>query len=157
MNWNKWLEKWGMSSLKIKAPFLEMAWEPTEPDKNAAWQLYIELLTRITTQSLLENSGDEKTALASVHSLFPTTRGIIKDNGRECIEFTKLAVVILNQKVRPFTSKWHNICVNKEFKDASVNREFREELGVLQSHLTIYTKMLADMAGVEDLTELEQA
>lgn len=154
MNWNKWLEEWGMSSLKIKSPFLEMEWKPTEPDKNAAWQLYIELLTRTTTQSLLENSGDEKTALTSIHSLFPTTREIIKYNGRECIEFTKLAVIILNQKVRPFTSKWHKTFVNNGVKGASINKEFREELVVLQADLTVYTKMLADMAGVEDLTEM---
>jgi len=155
MKWNKWLEKWGMTSLKIKAPFLEMEWAPTEPDKNAAWQLYIEFLTRITTQRLFENSGDEKIALDSIHSIFPTTRGIIKENGRECIEFTKLAVVILNQKIRPFTSKWHRISVDRGFSEVATNKEFRKELVALQNDLTIYTKMLADMAGVEDLTELD--
>jgi len=33
---------------------------------------------------------------------------------------------------------------------------FRNELEELQKVLRIYTKMLADMAGVEDLTELEK-
>ena len=97
MKWNKWLENWDMTSLKIKAPFLEMDWKPSEPDKKAAWELYIELLTRITTQPIGENDGDEKAALESVYSLFPTTRSIIKENGRDCIEFTKLAIVVLNQ------------------------------------------------------------
>ena len=50
MKWAKWLENWDMTSLKISAPFLEMEWNPAEPDKDAAWELYIELLTRITTQ-----------------------------------------------------------------------------------------------------------
>ena len=80
-----------------------MEWNPSEPDKVAAWELYIELLTRITTQPLGIDDGDEKTALESVYSLFPTTRSIIKQNGRDCIEFTKLAVVVLNRKIRPFT------------------------------------------------------
>jgi len=106
MKWKKWLENWDMTSLKIKAGFLEMEWNPSEPDKNAAWELYIELLTRITTQKLDITYGDEDTALASVFSLFGTTRQIIKNNGRECIEFTKIAVIILNQKIRPFTAKW---------------------------------------------------
>lgn len=33
--------------------------------------------------------------------------------------------------------------------------EFRAELGELQKNLCKYTKMLAEMAEVEDLTELE--
>ena len=45
------LEKWGMKSLKITPPFLQMEWTPKAADKDAAWALYIELLTRITTQS----------------------------------------------------------------------------------------------------------
>lgn len=155
MKWRKWLENWDMTSLKIKAPFLEMEWNPSEPDKTAAWDLYIELLTRITTQNLAASDGDEQTALNSIYSLFPTTRGIIKENGRECIEFTKLAVVVLNQKVRPFTAKWHRLSIEQGFSDPDQCARFREELKELQEVLRIYTKMLADMAGVEDLTELE--
>ena len=155
MKWGKWLENWDMTSLKIKAPFLEMDWNPAEPDRDAAWELYIELLTRITTQPLRDEHGDEKTALDSVFSLFSITRTIIKSHGRDCMEFTKLAVVVLNQIIRPFTAKWHEISINKGFDDEKVCREFRSELGELQKYLLIYTKMLADMAGVEDLSELE--
>lgn len=39
MQWKEWLEKWSMTSLKIKSPFLDMNWEPKDPDKNAAWAL----------------------------------------------------------------------------------------------------------------------
>ncbi len=155
MKWNKWLENWNMTSLKIKAPFLEMEWNPSEPDKKAAWELYIELLTRITTQPLGENDGDEKAALESVYSLFPTTRSIIKENGRDCIEFTKLAIVVLNQKVRPFTAKWHRASLAHGLDSPELRKQFREELREVQSLLRIYTGMLAQMAGVEDLTRLE--
>ena len=155
MKWHQWLENWDMTSLRISAPFLEMEWSPSEPDRSAAWELYIELLTRITTQSLGDQEGDDKTALDSVYSLFPTTRAIIKDNGRDCIEFTKLAIVVLNQKVRPFTAKWHRLSLEKGFGDAGVRRQFREELRQLQAVLKTYAGMLADMAGVEDLTSLE--
>lgn len=155
MKWNKWLENWDMTSLKIKAPFLEMEWNPSEPDKKAAWELYIELLTRITTQPLGENDGDEKAALESVYSLFPTTRSIIKENGRDCIEFTKLAIVVLNQKVRPFTAKWHRAWLAHGLDSPELRKQFREELLEVQAVLRIYTGMLAQMAGVEDLTRLE--
>jgi hypothetical protein len=155
MKWNKWLENWDMTSLKITTPFLEMEWNPSEPDKVAAWELYIELLTRITTQDLSTKEGDEKTALDSIYSLFPTTRLIIKNNGRDCIEFTKLAVVVLNQKVRPFTAKWHRISITNGFADPEVCAQFRTELRELQKILRTYTSMMAEMAGVEDLTKLE--
>ena len=155
MKWKKWLENWDMSSLKIKSAFLEMEWKPQDEDKTAAWEIYIELLTRVTTQPLEETHGDEKTALKSVFSIFPITRQVIKENGKGCIEFTKIAVVILNQIVRPFTAKWHKLSVEGAFNKPEKCREFRGELTQLQSTLKKYTKMLADMADVEDLTEFE--
>lgn len=156
MKWKKWLENWNMTSLKITTPFLEMEWNPSEPDRDAAWELYIELLTRITTQALNNEDGDEKTALDSIYSLFGLTRSIIKSYGRDCIEFTKIAVVVLNQIIRPFTAKWHRVLCETGFKDDDICKKFCEELKELQRLLRIYSKMLADMAGVEDLTELEQ-
>ncbi len=156
MKWRKWLENWDMTSLKISAPFLEMEWNPSEPDKDAAWELYVELLTRITTQPLPNEDGDEETALQSVYSLFGLTRSIIKSHGRDCREFTKIAIVVLNQIIRPFTAKWHKVSVAGQFNNPDICKEFRDDLNVLQEKLRIYTKMLSDMAGVEDLTALEE-
>jgi len=155
MKWCEWLEKWNMVSLRMKSPFLEAEWKPEDKDKDAAWELYIELLTRITTQRLPDEYGDERTALESVYRLFDLTREIIKAHGRECIEFTKIAIVILNQKVRPFTAKWHKIMVGDGLNGETIRKEFRCDLEELRSLLKIYSKMLADMAGVEDLTDLD--
>lgn len=155
MKWGKWLEQWDMTSLKIKTPFLDMEWKPQDEDKNAAWDLYIELLTRITTQPLLKEEGDELTALESIHSLFPITREVIKNNGRHCIEFTKIAIVVLNQIIRPFTAKWHKLSLQGAFELPDKCNCFRNELSELQEDLKVYTKMLANMADVEDLTEFE--
>ncbi len=155
MKWEKWLENWDMTSLKIKTPFLDMEWKPQDEDKSAAWELYIELLTRITTQPLASEDGNEETALKSVFALFEITRSIIKHHGRHCIEFTKIAVVVLNQIIRPFTAKWHKLSIKGAFKDSDKCEEFRNELADLQEKLRIYARMLADMAGVEDLTDLE--
>jgi hypothetical protein len=155
MKWRKWLENWEMTSLKINVGFLDMEWSPKDEDKAAAWELYVELLTRITTQSLDIAHGDEKTALDSVYSLFPITRQVLKNNTRNCTEFAKIAIVVLNQVIRPFTAKWHRLSLQGAFNDANKSKEFRNELAVLQAILRQYTKMLADMAGVEDLTTLE--
>jgi hypothetical protein len=155
MKWRKWLENWDMTKLKVKTPFLDMDWEPKEPDKAAAWEMYIELLTRITTQPLKLEDGDEKTALDSVYSIFGTTRQVLKNNSRDCIEFAKIAILILNQIVRPFTAKWHRLSLKGAFEIQKECLKFRKELKELQDDLIKYTKMLADMAGVEDLTKLE--
>jgi len=156
MKLREWLDAWSMTSLKINAHFLEMEWKPSDYDKNAAWELYIELLTRIATQHLEPEHGDEQTALESVHSLFGLTREVIKRQGPHCIEFTKIAIVILNQVIRPFTAKWHRLSVQRAFDDPGQCKSFRQELSQLQNELRKYTKMLSDMAGVEDLTELEE-
>lgn len=58
--------------------------------------------------------------------------------------------------IRPFTAKWHRLSLQGAFNDAFKCREFRQELAVLQAILRNYTRMLADMAGVEDLTTLEE-
>ena len=155
MKWSKWLENWGMTSLKINLKFLEAQWQPQEKDRDAAWELYIEMLTRIATQPLAADEGNEKAALDSVYALFPLTREIIKRHGRDCFEFTKLAVVVLNQVIRPFTAKWHQRSLADAFGDPAQREEFRQELVALQEPLRKYTRMLADMAGVEDLTQLE--
>ena len=124
-------------------------------DKDAAWELYVEMLTRITTQALPSKKGDEQTALDSVYSLFPTTRKILRQRGRKTIAFTKVAVPVLNQIVRPFTAKWHKKSLAGAFKDKTKRKEFRDELKKLQGRLQNYNRMLAEIAGVEDLTDLE--
>lgn len=148
------LEKWDLTALKIKAPFLEADWEPRDQDKAAAWDLYVELITRVATQRLDPEEGDEVSALKSMHELFSLTRSTIKHHGRQCINFTRIAVVVLNQRVRPFSSKWHRRMVAGALDDAE-RTAFREELNQLQTDLRNYTHLLADLAGVEDLTDLE--
>ena len=112
------------------------------------------MLTRIVTQPLPAQHGDEKTALDSVFSLFGITREILRRKGRECTEFTKISVVVLNQVVRPFTAKWHKLVLSGAFSEEAARQEFREELNVLQIVLRKYTKALADIAQVEDLTAI---
>jgi len=150
------LERWGLTGLRIKLGFLEGEFAPQDADRSAAWELYIELLTRITTQYLSPDDGAEKAALNSVYSLFPLTREILRRHGSGCGEFAKVAIPVLNQVIRPFTAKWHRLCLTSAFKDANRCAEFRTELADLQKALRSYTRALSDMAQVEDLTSLEQ-
>jgi hypothetical protein len=151
------LEKWGLSGLKINLKFLEAEFAPHDPDRAAAWELYIELLTRVATQYLPAEAGDEKTALDSVYATFKETREILRRHGSGCGEFAKLAIPVLNQVIRPFTAKWHRLSLAGAFQDAARCREFRADLATLQPKLRNYTRALAAMAAVEDLTALEVA
>lgn len=159
--WRALLEKWKLTELSLTAGFLEVKFEPSDADRQAAWELYVELLTRITTQRLPAGQGDDATALKSLHSLFSTVREILRRNGSDCKEMTKLAVVVLNQIVRPVTTKWHGLETaakreDKHLFDAPEQCEaFREDLAVVQNQLRKVQRALADIARVEDLTELE--
>ena len=149
------LERWGLSSLKITLPFLDAEFNPKDADRTAAWELYIELLTRITTQRLLPADGDEETALKSLYAMFSETREILRRNGSDCGEFAKLAIPVLNQYIRPVTAKWHRLSLAGGFKNPNQCAEFRAELAGLQIKLHGFSKALAEMAMVEDLTDLE--
>ena len=149
------LEKWGLSGLKLELGFLSAEFAPSDPDRAAAWELCVELLTRVTTQNLPPEDGDEKAALESVYALFPLTREILRKHGSGAGEFAKLAIPVLNQIIRPFTARWHRLSTTGAFGDPAQCQEFRAELRALQALLRGYTRALAMMAAVEDLTTLE--
>ena len=140
--------------LNLKLVNAEISFKST--DQDAAWELYIEMLTRIVTQPLPSEAGDEQTALDSIYSLFSTTREILRRRGRGTIQFSKIAIPVLNQVVRPFTAKWHKESLASAFQDGSKRKKFREELERLQKDLRNYNRMLAKIAEVEDLTDLEK-
>jgi hypothetical protein len=148
-------ENWGLTKIKLSVGFMDAEWAPQPEDAEAAWELYVEMLTRVITQKLDANQGTEAAALASVYSLFPTTRQILKAKGRKSIAFAKIAIVVLNQIVRPFTAKWHPLAEAGQLKDAAMAKAFRTELAELQVDLRRYTQALADIAGVEDLTDMQ--
>jgi hypothetical protein len=146
-----------LDSIKLNAPFLEADFSFDESDRDAAWDLYVEMLTRIVTQPLPSEAGDEETALQSVYSLFPITREILRHRGRSAISFSKIAVPVLNQIVRPFTAKWHRAQLDGAFTNVDQCDVFRSELAILQEELRKYNRLLAEIAQVEDLTILEDS
>jgi len=150
-------KRFNLEKIKLDIKFASAEISFKAADEDAAWELYVEMLTRIVTQPLPTGHGDEKTALDSVYSLFPITRGILRQHGRKTISFTKVAVPVLNQVVRPFTAKWHRESLAGAFEDKAKREEFRSELEELQKDLRDYNRLLARIASVEDLTELEDS
>ena len=66
MTFKELFRKWGLNSIKLKVGFAEVEFGPTEDDQTAAWDMYVELITRITTQPLDDATGDEETDRKSV-------------------------------------------------------------------------------------------
>ena len=155
MNLPTLFSQFNLTKVRLNVAGIGVEVEFNQDDQNAAWELYVEMLTRIVTQPLPSDVGDEQTALDSVYSLFHTTREILHRRGRNAIQFSKVAIPVLNQIVRPFTAKWHRESLAGAFDDPNRCREFRAELAELQVELRNYNRLLASIAGVEDLTDLE--
>ena len=102
-----------LTKVSVSLPFGigSAAWEADPTERRAAWSLYVELVTRIAVQSVEVDQGIIREAINSLHSLFGTTREILKEAGpdvgasRESVG--GIAITVLNKGLRPFLSKWH--------------------------------------------------
>ena len=130
-------------------PFADKEWKPTDADKSAAWEIYTEIRTRITTQPLLYRHGDEETALTSVFNLFDLTRTAIK-NHEGCTHFATLSVYVLNVHIRPFTAYWHKVKVAGRLSSSDTCHQFRRELAQLQRQLRFFMRLLGHLAEGDD-------
>jgi hypothetical protein len=150
MKWRDLLAKWGLTKLEIKSPFVDATFEPTNAARQAAWELYVELLTRVAVQPLGTDEGDEAAALASLHSLFATTRQILKSAGPDSVRFAYVAITFLNQIVRPLTAKWHRKSLEGALATPEGKAEFRIDLGHIRKLVLGYISLLGELAGVEE-------
>jgi hypothetical protein len=120
----------------------------TYADKDASWELYVELNTKMTTQSINQSYfgdlvvGDNKSTLDSIYSIFPETRDILKRYGHQGKQFANLAFKMLNVVIRPFTTKWHTSNL--------YSNDFQEELKMLQSDLIPYVDKFLEMANTKN-------
>ena len=156
-------------------PLVAEVWRPDEAEKQAAWEIYVELVTRVPITILENGRGLLREALASFYSLFQTTRIILRQFGpfqthsdaepERSVSF--LAVRMLNLALRPFLSKWHPLL--KDYEDRrpmavgvlEYERQWeqydklREEMIALRPTLLDYANALAAIAGTlhhENLT-----
>jgi hypothetical protein len=163
--------------LKLGPVSLGGTWEPDEREMEAAWEMYIELATRISTQALKDDEGLLREALSSLHDLFPITREILRRHGPTVARkkgdgdhsFAELAIYVLNYTVRPVLAKWHPLLEEYEASrpeghsarthEAEWSRaaELRGALEDLRTDLLDYANLLAKVAGVEPLIALDEA
>jgi hypothetical protein len=99
---------WGPAKLKG-------VWEPDLAERNAAWELYVELVTRIAVVPLRPGDGILREALTSLYQLFGHTREILRKYGPDVarparagrLRFGYLAIWVLNGALRPTLALWH--------------------------------------------------
>jgi hypothetical protein len=152
MKWRDLLGEWGLSRLQLKAGFVEAEFVSQDADRRAAWDLYVELATSVTTQGLDDAQGKDRAALESLHSIFPSTRAILRQHGPSAQHFARVAIAVLNIVLRPFLSKWH-VRLGADGRTLEHDRaEFRADLRHVRDELMEYAAVLARIADVEPLT-----
>src|SRR5258708_17833110 len=143
-------------------------WQPDETEQRAAWEMYIELITRISLAELRPGEGLLHEALTSLYTLFDTTRKILREYGPSVarlkdgseVSFGYLAIAILNCVIRPVLAKWHprllhfesiqtnsisSVQYEQQWEDSE---QLRQELNQVRTILVEYAELLAEIAEV---------
>lgn len=155
-----------LTEVKITVPQVsELTFVVNNDARQVAWNLYVETVTRGSTQPLTDEHGFIREALTSLYGLFATTRDMLKASrpsarvpGSQTVEY--LAITMLNHELRPFLSKWHPRLrlfetANPDGPESawSGNMACRVELRHVQAHLVGYALGFARLAGVRDAEE----
>ncbi len=143
-------------------------WKPDEREQDAAWEMYVELATRIAVVDLSPDEGLLREGLTSLYGIFTKTRQILRHYGPSVarpkhaadLSFGYLAISVLNGALRPVLAKWHPLLLDYEHRrDVFVSPlqheaawERAEELRIVLSRtravLLAYTKLLARISRV---------
>lgn len=155
----------------LKLPYfggLSGTWVPDEKERKAAWELYVELITRISTVELRSDEGFLREALSSHYTIFGSTREILREYGPDIAQakqggdysFGYLAVAVLNAVLRPLLAKWHPLLADYESDKPEAisrlehenrwehNQELRDALEDTRKSLSDYAQLLAKVADV---------
>jgi len=154
-----------LSEMTINFPQLgEMKFALNSEYRRVAWKLFVESLTRVSTQPLGSEDGSLREALTSLYSLFSATRELLKNmppsraTSQTTVEM--LAIKMLNKEIRPFLSKWHVRL--RKFETAHPeshesewpqNSDCRKELETARKQVITYTKAFGQLSGVARLDE----
>ncbi|MFE9804521.1 hypothetical protein [Streptomyces goshikiensis] len=161
-------------TVKLSIPFvgeISGVWEPVDAEREAAWELYVELATRISVVELGEDEGLLREALSSLYTVFGTTREILRRYGPSVaprvapghVTFGLLAVNVLNLSIRPLLTRWHPLLTAHEARRGDQvdpvgherrwarAEELRREIEQVRQVLLSLAQALNEVAGVGDL------
>ncbi len=146
-------------------------WAPEESERRAAWEMYVELVTRSSVARLPDDRGLLREVLASLYTLFESTREILRKYGPavakpgagEAVSFGHLAVAILNGALRPLLSEWHpRLLEHENLRPAEVspvewerswndNATLRAEIEQVRETLESYAGILGEVCDARSL------
>ena len=140
---------------------------PSESERMAAFDIQVELVTRIGVQELAPGTGSLREALTSLKSLIDFTRGTLHtysvglERGSGAPTVQSLAYALVNDTLRPFTSTWHPRLAAYEARcpadTAPLDHEaawpqaetMRTELTALREPLLRITEALGGISGAD--------
>lgn len=159
--------------VSLQIPFIggiEGTWAPERAERDAAWELYVELVTRVSVVELHPDDGKVREALSSFYQLFAITRDILRRYGpavargsADRITFGRIAVSMLNGAVRPVLAYWHpRLTSYEEARPMDIDSvtherhwehiaELRADINRTRQVLTEIASLLGTVAGVESL------
>lgn len=123
-------------------------WTPTEADRGAAHEMHVQLVSRIATQRLGYGDGVVARALKSLVELFDHARKINTAYPDGSL-FETTVWHVLNDRLRPFTAKWHARAEANLLDALDASDEFRAELDDLRIDLTALDKALCLIRNVD--------
>jgi hypothetical protein len=165
-----------LESFEVSLSFPQIAgvkgtWTPDDSEQKAAWEMYVELVTRIAVVPLKPEEGLLREALASLYSIFNSTREILRERGPEVaqpkeegdLSFGHLSVIVLNAVLRPVLAKWHPLLLDYESSRQEgvapleherrweKYEELRQVLEETRVQMLEYADLLGKVAGVPQL------
>jgi hypothetical protein len=86
---------------------MPMSETTADRERLAAFDLQVELVTRVGVQRLADGSGSLREALTSLYRLVHTTREVLRGYGPAAPAVQAPAYALINDVLWPFLSKWH--------------------------------------------------
>ena len=133
---------------------LQGVWHPNTAEQAAAWDLLVELVTRISVVGLKDDEGKLDAALESYAGIFGAARGALQRHGsgvaterRGELSFAAIVAHFLNRVIRPVTAWWHPRVAQL---DAESEANLRTTLAELSRLVTEYAKVLAQACDAKE-------
>ncbi|MCM3689051.1 hypothetical protein [Kocuria rosea] len=142
-------------------------WRPDDAERAAAWEMLVELSTRVALAELRPGEGLLREALSSHYALFGVTRDLLRRHGvatarpnfvqEGTVSFAALSISMLNGAIRPLLAYWHPVLRDyeerKPWEVSSIDWErqwdkaevLRKELADVRSTLMAYAGLIADV------------
>jgi len=160
----------------IKLPYFDIVsvkWAPNTNEREAAWQLFVEFSTRITSiKRELGPEGDfgsARLAMNSLYNLMDTSRKILREAGPSIAKKTEslgpITIYVLNQSIRKILDDYHtkleafeslrepHIDRVKHEREWPLYENFWHQMVDMQEGIREFTKALEEIAGVKSYSK----